>query len=125
MYMVYLHVQCMHIEQTEIKYIHVKIYVCDYSNLSVQRLTWHDVIIPQNEVLVTVGGDKGGSSYNWPTHPFQTPLKMLIFTVFKTKDSTTNLHVTLERYRHPVTVHIMAVSTCEIYCTCTVYQGRT
>ena len=70
----------------------------------VQRLTWHDGLIPQDEVWVKVGGDKGGPTFKMSFQLVNTPNpnsveNTCVFTVFEAKDSLTNLQVALERYK--------------------------
>ena len=74
-----------------------------YHVFRVERLTWHESIVPQDEVWVKVGGDKGDSSFKMSFQIVNTPNpnsieNTCVFTVFEAKDSTTNLKVALEKY---------------------------
>ena len=71
-------------------------------NFSVKRLTWHG-IIPDDEVWVKVGGDKGAKTFKMSFQICNTPNpnsieNTCVFTVFEAKDTTANLLVALERY---------------------------
>ena len=71
------------------------------------QLTWHDGIIPENEIWVKVGGDKGGSS-------FKTSIQVVnvskpnsvknscVFAVFEAPDFSSNLHIALDRYHSQI-----------------------
>ena len=66
------------------------------------RLTWHDGIIPQNEIWLKLGGDKGGGSFkmNFQIVNTITPNAVhntCVFSCFEAGDSITNLHVSLDR----------------------------
>ena len=74
----------------------------------VERLTWYAGVVPQDEVWVKVGGDKGGSSFKMSFQLVNTPNpnsieNTCVFTVFEAKDSTTNLQVALEKYTPQIT----------------------
>ncbi len=76
-------------------------------------MTWHDdgtppkEIIPANEVWLKIRGDKGGGSFKMSTqianvrHP-NSPLNTLVFCAFEAPDTTTNLHIGLDRHRQKV-----------------------
>uniref|UniRef100_A0A1X7UTE9 Uncharacterized protein n=1 Tax=Amphimedon queenslandica TaxID=400682 RepID=A0A1X7UTE9_AMPQE len=61
------------------------------------QLTWHNGVIPDNEIWVKIGGDKGGSS-------FKTSIQVVnidkpnsvrnscVFVVFEAPDCSSNLH---------------------------------
>lgn len=75
-----------------------------YSN---DNLTWHDGIIPEDEIWVKVGGDKGGGSFKMnfqicnvvnPNSKHNT----CIFMLFMASDSVSNLHVGLDRYKEQI-----------------------
>ena len=79
-------------------YIHFA-HVC-----SNNRLTWHNGQIPESEVWVKVGGDKGADTVKVFFQLCNVPnpnsvQNTCVFTVFKGKDTTTNLHVSLDRYK--------------------------
>ena len=68
----------------------------------VNRLQWHN-IIPQDEVWVKVGGDKGATTFKMSFQIGNTPNpnsieNTCVFTVFEAKDTRSNLRVALERY---------------------------
>lgn len=65
-------------------------------------LTWHGVI-PDDEVWVKVGGDKGSKTFKMSFQICHTPNpnsieNTCVFSVFEAKDTMTNLLVALERY---------------------------
>lgn len=77
-----------------------------YVYTSLSRLTTHEVI-PQNEIWVKLGGDKGGGSVkiNFQICNSFKPNSVTntcVFTVFEAADTKTNLHVALERYKSQV-----------------------
>ena len=69
------------------------------------RLTWHNGRIPQTEIWVKVGGDKGGGdSFKMKFQIVNTPTpnsvqNTCVFSFFEASDTSTNLHVALERYK--------------------------
>jgi hypothetical protein len=70
------------------------------------RITW-DKGMPEGEVWVKLGGDKGGSCMkvqaqlcNVPTP--NSPKNTSVFTAFEAPDTITNLHIALERYKDQV-----------------------
>lgn len=74
---------------------------------SVHRLTWHNGSIPNDEIWVKIGGDKGGGSFKMnfqicnvknPNSPNNT----CVFSVFEASDSPANLKIALERYREQI-----------------------
>lgn len=74
----------------------------------VQRLTWSKSI-PEDEIWVKLGGDKGGSSFKMNFQIVNVPnpnsiQNTCVFAAFEAHDSTTNLHITLERYQGPVSL---------------------
>ncbi len=71
--------------------------------LRVHRLTTHG-FIPDGEIWIKIGGDKGGKSVkinfqiaNIP-HP-NSPVNTIVFAVFEASDSKSNLHVSIDRYK--------------------------
>ena len=70
---------------------------------SVGRLTWHGDLIPDEEIWVKLGGDKGGESFKMSLqlvntrHP-NSIHNTFVFSVFEARDTHTNLVVALERY---------------------------
>ena len=78
-----------------------------YSIASNDMLTWHDGVIPRDEIWVKLGGDKGGSTFKMTfqicntTNP-NSPSNTCIFSILMAYDSVTNLHIGLDKYREQV-----------------------
>ena len=78
--------------------------------LKCNRLTWHNGIIPTNEVWVKLGGDKGGDVLNTFKMNFQivnvpapnSVHNTCVFSCFEAGDSVTNLHSALDRFKDQV-----------------------
>lgn len=71
------------------------------------NLTWHDGVIPADEIWVKIGGDKGGGSFkmNFQICNVKNPnskTNTCIFCAFLAYDSVTNLHVALDRYHDQI-----------------------
>ena len=69
-------------------------------------LTWHD-IIPENEIWLKLGGDKGHGSFklNFQLCNVQHPNSQkntCLLSMFMAGDSTTNLHTCLDMYREQI-----------------------
>ena len=66
-------------------------------------MTWHDGAIPQDEIWIKLGGDKGGGTFKMNfqianvIHP-NSPANTCVFCIFLAYDSVTNLHIGLDRY---------------------------
>ena len=65
---------------------------------SEQTLTWHDGIIPFDEIWVKIGGDKGGKSMkaSFQLCNVSRPNAVqntCVFSVFEARDSPANLHI--------------------------------
>ena len=78
-----------------------KLNYCFLCRLS--RLTTH-AIIPENEIWVKIGGDKGGGSMklNFQIANCLNPNSVTntcVFAAFEATDSVNNLHVAFDRYR--------------------------
>ena len=63
--------------------------------------------IPEEEIWIKIGGDKGGSTMkvnfqilNCPNP--NSPVNTCVFALFEAPDSVTNLHLALDRYRDQV-----------------------
>ncbi len=74
--------------------------------MSSGRLVWHEGILAE-EVWLKVGGDKGGGTFkmNFQIVNVATPnspQNTCVFSIFEAGDSTTNLHVALDRHRDDV-----------------------
>ena len=71
------------------------------------RLTWHDGVIPENEIWVKLGGDKGGGSFKMSlqignlVHP-NSPHNTIVFCAFEAADTSCNLHIGLDRYAEQI-----------------------
>ena len=68
------------------------------------RLTWHGGFIPENEIWVKLGGDRGGGIFKATFQIVNVPnpnsvLNICVFCCFMAGDSTYNLHVALDRYK--------------------------
>ncbi len=74
---------------------------------SVGRLTWHDGLIPESEIWLKIGGDKGGSSFKMAfqicnvLHP-NSPENTCVFCAFEAPDNRTNIHIGLQGFREQV-----------------------
>ena len=78
-----------------------------YMYFRVGRLIWHNAIIPQDEIWVKIGGDKGGGSFKMNFQIVNTPTpnaihNTCVFSCFEAGDSLTNLHISLDRYKDDV-----------------------
>ena len=68
-----------------------------------QRLTWHDGLIPPDEIWLKVGGDKGGGSFKMSfqignvLHP-NSVHNTVVFCAYEAADTSSNLHIALDRY---------------------------
>ena len=74
---------------------------------SANRLTWHEGIIPPEEIWVKLSGDKGGESFKMSLQVVNTPhpnsvQNTCVFAAFEASDSVTNLKVALARYHEQV-----------------------
>ena len=72
----------------------------------VSRLTWHGML-PEEEIWVKLGGDKGGSCMKVHAQVCNVPMpnsprNTSVFTVFEAPDTSTNLHIALTRYKEQV-----------------------
>lgn len=66
------------------------------------KLTWNDHI-PEDEIWVKIGGDKGGSSFkmNFQVMNLENPNSIqntCVFAAFQASDSPFNLHICMDRY---------------------------
>ena len=70
-------------------------------------LTWHNGSIPENEIWVKLGGDKGGGSFKMSfqianvDHP-NSLSNTCTSCVYKAGDSITNMHTALDRYQEQI-----------------------
>ena len=81
-------------------------FCASFNKIRACRITW-DKGMPEGEVWVKLGGDKGGSCMkvqaqlcNVPTP--NSPKNTSVFTAFEAPDTVTNLHIALERYKDQV-----------------------
>ena len=70
-------------------------------------MTWHNGVIPENEVWLKLGGDKGGETFkaNFQIVNVAAPNSVqntCVFCCFAAGDSFTNLHIALDRYKEQV-----------------------
>ena len=80
-------------------------YICSCIHCTHMNSTnWHDGQIPETEIWVKVGGDKGADTVKviFQLCNVISPNSVqntCVFTVFEGRDTTTNLHVALDRYK--------------------------
>ena len=71
-------------------------------------LTWHEGMIPSDEIWIELGGDKGGGRYfkmNFQivnTHTPNSVYNTCEFSCFKADNTLANLHVALDRFNEEV-----------------------
>ena len=68
------------------------------------RLSWHGGAIPSDEIWIKVCGDKDGGAFKMAFQIINTPNpnavhSTCVFSCFEAKDSTTNFHIALDRFR--------------------------
>ena len=68
------------------------------------RLSWHGGAIPSDEIWINVCGNKDGGAIKMAFQIINTPNpnavhSTCVFSCFEAKDSTTNLHIALDRFR--------------------------
>ena len=104
----YVHVHVRSYRHLHMSMLYMYITECNTLPMALKtnRLTWHDGVIPPDEIWVKIGGDKGGNSMKTSsiTQCFKTQLRAntCIFSVFEAKDISTNLHVALDRYEDQI-----------------------
>ncbi len=81
--------------------------IITYIPRSPEGLTNHGGAIPQDELWIKLGGDKGRGSFKFNFQLVNTPhpnsvKKTVLVSVFKAGDSTSNLHTALDRYKEPI-----------------------
>ena len=67
------------------------------------RLTWHNGVIPSDELWVKIGGDKGGNTFKFCFQLLNvvTPNSVentCVVAIYSGQDSFVNLKICLERY---------------------------
>ena len=79
----------------------------DLWQYSLGRLTWHEGVIPQSEIWVKIGGDKGGGSFkmgfqivNLPHS--NSPENTCVFCAFEAPDTPTNLQIALSGFKDQI-----------------------
>ncbi len=82
---------------------------------SVHRLTWHEERLPQDEIWVKIGGDKGGGSFKMNfqicnVHNPNSPNNTCVFCVYEAPDSPANLSLALGRYREQINIESRSMS---------------
>ena len=71
------------------------------------RLCWHDGRLPDDEVWVKIGGDKGGATFKMAIqilnvkHP-NSPNNTCVFSIFEAPDSVANLKVMADTFRQQI-----------------------
>lgn len=70
-------------------------------------LTWHDGAIPDDELWIKIGGDKGRGSFKFNLQLINTKTpnsvkSTSLVSVFKAGDSTSNLHTALDMYQEHI-----------------------
>ena len=70
-------------------------------------LTWHEGVIPSDEIWIKLGGDKGGGYFKMNfqivnTHRPNSVHNTCVFSCFEADDTLVNLHVALDRYKDEV-----------------------
>ena len=85
---------------------HLHHFCASFNKIRASQITW-DKGMPEGEVWVKLGGDKGGSCMkvhtqicNVPTP--NSPKNTSVFMAFEAPDTFTNLHIALERYKDQV-----------------------
>ena len=72
-------------------------------NIRTHHLTWHNGIIPSNEIWIKVGGDKGGGTFKFCFQLLNVEVpnsseNTSVIAMFEGPDSVTNLHTCLDQY---------------------------
>lgn len=70
---------------------------------SINRITWHEGAIPEDEMWLKLGGDKGGGTFKMCFQLLNVPSpnasdNTCAFTMFEAPDTYTNLQIGLQRY---------------------------
>ena len=107
-------ISCIFLTKTRCMPIHVHVHVPVHECATywfsyfgrLSRLTWHNWM-PQQEIWVKLGGDKGGSCMkvhaqlcNVPNP--NSPKNTSVFTAFEAPDTMANLHIALTCYQDQV-----------------------
>ncbi|XP_022111491.1 uncharacterized protein LOC110990703 [Acanthaster planci] len=96
---------CNGVESRDVPFVHIKnlvSLVMDYLETHDRcgSLTWHNGVIPKNEVWTIIGGDKGGKSFKMSfqivnTYHPNSLQNTVVFACFEGDDSIINLQTTL------------------------------
>ena len=75
---------------------------------SAGTLMWHNGVIPETEIWVKLGGDKGGGALkmNFQIVNTNSPNSVhstCVFACFEAQDTIANFHIALDRYKGKVT----------------------
>ena len=78
--------------------------------ISIGRLTWYNGYIPEREISVKIGSDKGGDVLNTTKMNFliinvpapNSVSNTCVFSCFKAADTVLNLHIALDRFKAQV-----------------------
>ena len=70
---------------------------------SINRLTWHNGTLPEDELWLKIGGDKGGGTFKMSFQVANTPNpnspeNTIVFSLFEAPDSYSNLSIALQPY---------------------------
>ena len=76
--------------------------------ISVHRVTWHEGAIPEDEVWLKLGGDKGGGTLKMCFQHLNVsspnaPENTCVFSIFEATDTHTNLQISLGRHTEAIT----------------------
>ncbi|KAL5486676.1 hypothetical protein EMCRGX_G019187 [Ephydatia muelleri] len=87
-----------------------KIYHILHENERAGRVLWHGGAIPSDEIWIKVCGDKDGGAFKMAFQIINTPNpnavhSTCVFSCFEAKDSTTNLHIALDRFDKMASLH--------------------
>lgn len=71
------------------------------------RLCWHEGRIPENEIWLKIGGDKGGGTFKMAIQLINvpnpnSPKNTCVFSIFEAPDSVSNLCVMASRCHQQV-----------------------
>lgn len=80
------------------EYLYIKMFIC-----RINRLTWHQGTIPEDEIWVKIGWDKGGGSFKMSFQVANistpnSPENTIVFLMYEGPDSYANLSITLQRF---------------------------
>ena len=70
-------------------------------------MTWHDGVIPGDEIWVKVGGDMGGGTFKMcfqlcNTENPNSAQNTCVFSIFEAPDSYTNLWLALDHFKEQI-----------------------